>query len=263
MNVAECAVVATATAKQAGALLLEHFGKAQKVEQKSRTDFRTRADTASDTFIRAAIEKEYPYHQILSEELTAKETSSPFVWVVDPLDGTTGFVLGDWNFAVCIGLYHHRRPILGVIYAPKRDELYTAVTGKCASRNYRDIRVSEEENLSRAIIGVEPGKTPGRERKADMERKLLADDGVRICVTWASAATSLAAVAAGNLNGFISHKLEPWDMAAAVPILRSAGAKVTDLEGKEWQLGDESIVAANPVLHTKLLKKIKRRKFFS
>jgi len=249
------------TALDAGVLLLDFFGKAQEVEQKSRTDFRTRADREADLLIRGRIEKYYPLDAINSEELDAKETGSQRRWIVDPLDGTTGFVLGDWNFCVAIGLAVNGKMVLGVIYCPKRETCYWAAAHTPAialiiGRGCTAIRVSDEINLNRAIIALEPGKAPGRERKADMERRLLADDGARISLTWASAAVSLAAVAAGNLDGFVGHKLEPWDMAAAVPILLEAGAKVTNIAGEPWQIGDESIVAANPALHDQILRRI-------
>ena len=228
---------AVATAQEAGALLMEHFGKIQKLEWKLRTNFKTQVDDASDDLIRRRIEARFPGHRIYSEELAAKETGSKFVWVVDTLDGTLPYTIGENHFSVCIGLVHGVTLILGVIFAPMRNELYVAEREGGAFLNGEPIRVADVSNLNHALLPAETGKVPNRERKTELEQQLLAEHGATFVFTYGCASVPLASVARGRLHGFLAHKLEPWDMAAAVPIIQEAGGRVTALDGTEWRLG--------------------------
>lgn len=237
-------------------------------------------DDESDRYIRAEIGKRFPDHGILSEEDDPKNLQAEYVWVIDPLDGTIPYARGiSDHFSVCIALCRCLVPILGVIYCPLRhlgrgefyfarhgagsfvvtDVISSALAGFGLSRaRKRKIRVSGDDDIHHAIVGLDPGKAPGRTRlPLEVETKLVGDDGVLCVSQHICASVSMALVAAGKMNAYAAARLEPWDMAAATVICREAGAKVTALDGKEWELGDESILIANPVLHGKLLDLLK------
>lgn len=240
-------------AKDAGQLLMDNYGGLQRLEFKLKTNFKTQVDDLSDKFIREAIMKEFPDHNIYSEEQNDKQNNSDYSWVVDPLDGTLPYTFGiSDHFGVSIALVKGKTPVVGVIYAPKRNELYVAELNGGAFLNGSPIKVAAVDDINKAMIGVDYGLY-SRDNIINYQRKLLAADGVTYPVSYACASVSLGLVANGKLQGYYALKLEPWDMAAGVIITREAGAKVTNIEGKEWELGDESILAANPKLHQNLL----------
>jgi len=242
------------TAKEAGKLLMDNYGQIQRLEWKLKTNFKTQVDEESDELIRKAIMESFPDHNIYSEELDKREKGSEFSWVIDPLDGTLPYTFGiSDHFGVSIALVKDKTPILGVIYAPKRDELYVAEHGKGAFCNDSKIQISSIDDLNKAMVAVDYGKIE-REKIVDYHRKLLSNDGVTYPVSYGCVSVSLGLVASGKLHGYLGLKLEPWDMAAAVVLNREAGGKVTTISGKEWELGGESILAANPKLHRKLLE---------
>lgn len=249
----ECRKFAVQTAQRAGRLLMRNYGKMQKLEWVLKTNFKTEVDTKSDNLIRAAISKKFPGHNIFSEENLAKDSGSELSWVVDPLDGTIPYRYGiNDHFAVCLGLIRFYNPILGVIYAPKRKELYEAAQGQGAFLNGRPISVSQETNINHVLMGVDSGKL-NRTASLGILEKLRADDGIACDFAGGCASIPLSFVAAGRLHAYLATSLEPWDMTAAVIIIREAGGKVTNLEGENWNLQHQSILAANPILHGKIL----------
>lgn len=241
-------------AMTAGSIQMEYYEKAHRREWKSETDFKTEVDDRCDALIRENIHQRFPNDTIYSEETATYSGTSTRSWVVDPLDGTFMYEAGIGDqFGVAIALEIRNEPILGVLYFPKRDELYTAEKGQGAFCNGDPIRVSGLNNLRQVKMGVNHGKL-GRGRLLRPLKKLWAKDGVTVCILLACATAPLAFTAAGRLHAYMAIGLEPWDMAAAVIIIREAGGKVTHLNGEEWELGDDpSILAANPALHQKLL----------
>lgn len=254
----EYALAAVEIARSAGDILLQYQSKLQQVEWKDRHHFKTQADDASDAFIHEVIKRRYPDHNIFSEELPERETGHDISWVVDPLDGTIPYATGaSDHFGVSIGILSGKDPRVGVINLPQRGRLYRAQAGLGAFVNDEPIRVSDLEDLRPAIIGIDYGKTE-RAQFLPAMNELLSREGVTYPVTYGSAASSLSLVAEGRLHAYCSSKLEPWDMAAGVVLIREAGGTVTTLDGKDWELGDQSILAANPRLHERLLSLLQR-----
>lgn len=240
-------------AHDAGRIVMQHYGKIQQLEWKLSTNFKTAVDDEIDQLIRQRIAKYFPDHSIYSEELEPSKQRSAYSWVIDPLDGTLPYAYGiSDHFGVSIALTRDSQPILGVYYAPARAELYVGQKEQRAWRNDAPVHVAELNDPNKALLGLDYGKVD-RGAILSLQQKLLGPDGVSYTFAHGSAATSLALVAAGRLHGYLALKLEPWDMAAGVILIREAGGKVTDINGKEWELGDESILAANPALHAKLL----------
>ena len=249
------------TAKEAGKVLIDNYGKIQDKEWNLKTNFTTNVDRLTDKLIRDRIIKYFPKHNILSEEERPINKNSEYTWVLDPLDGTIPYTheITD-HFSVCIALVKDKTPILGAIYAPKRDELYFAEQGKGAFCNEKSIKASLEENVNHVIMGLDDGKeteTFQRTLKAHYFELLCSQDGIACPLSSGCASVPLCLVASGKLHAYLALSLEPWDMAAAVIINREAGAKVTNINGKEWNLEDRSILSANPTLHKKIYGMIK------
>ena len=247
-------------ALEAGELLMKNYGKMHQLDWHIRTNFKIEVDRMSDELIRGKIRENFPMHNIYSEEIEGLDNSSEFSWVCDPLDGTIPYTyeISD-HFGVSISLVKDRTPVIGVIYAPKRGELYVAEEGKGAFCNDERMNVSQEHDVNKVLMGLDSGKETARFKRAAVAQyyeKLLASDGIAAPISSACASIPLCLVAKGNLHAYVALSLEPWDMAAAVIINREAGARVTNLEGRVWEIRDESIVTANPILHTKLLRLI-------
>ena len=248
------------TAKEAGKILMDNYGKMQKLEWKLRTNFKTEVDDICDKFIRQKIQESFPKHNIYSEEQDVVDKKSEFSWIIDPLDGTIPYRYGiSDHFSVCVALAREKIPFLGVVYAPKRKELYTAEIGKGAFCNNIPIYASEEENINHVIMGLDNGKETRNFKRASIAKyfnKLLTPKGISCSLSYGCASVPLCLVASGKLHAYLALSLELWDMAAAVIINKEAGARVTTLKGKEWCIDDASILVANTKLHSKLIKLI-------
>lgn len=243
-------------AKNAGKILLKHYGKIQKLDYKTKTDFKTKVDDEVDAFIRESITKVFPDHNILSEENKDKIGESDYTWIVDPLDGTIPYTYGVTDhFAVSIALAKDNVPFLGVIYAPLRKELYVAEQGKGAFCNGKKLKIGNAQPLNQALIGADYCKV-NRTAILPLMNKLLTKDGVTYIVTNACGSVALALVVLGKLHGYFALTLEPWDIAAGVVLLEEAGIKVTSITGKPWHIKESSLLAAHQTLHKELLKVI-------
>jgi myo-inositol-1(or 4)-monophosphatase len=241
-------------AKEAGEYILSQHGKIQEIEYKLLTDFKTKVDDYVDQLLRNKISRQYPRHNIYSEELSPQINDSEYAWVYDPLDGTFNFTNGFLNmFSVSIGLVKGKEALMGVVNVPAMKELFWAQKGEGAYINGKKIAVSQTDDVNKAMVAMDFGKLD-RQRGVKYYNRMLAPDGVRYPAVYACTSVSMIQVANGRLDAYLASNAEPWDYAGAVPIVREAGGRVTTLEGKEWELGDETILVANPVLHDKLLR---------
>lgn len=214
--------------------------------------FRTKVDIEIGEMVRKEIHKAFPEHNIHSEELADKITGSPYTWVIDEIDGTGPYIRKTTDhFSFCIALCKENDPILGVVQAPKRNEVYTAIKGEGAFCNGILIKCNTVTDINHVWMGLGGGKR-NRMRVLPYYIKAMAQDGISCPLESGCASVPLCLVASGNIEAYLAIGLEPEDMAAAVVINREAGCKVTSLEGKPWRLGDESILTANPELHYKL-----------
>lgn len=246
-------------AKGAGAILREGFRKETKTTQKSEYfwDIVTEYDLAAEKFIIEKIQKKRPHDGILTEENTnLSESKKKHFWVVDPLDGTHAFVKGLAQFSVSIAFISNKELKFGAVYDPVAQELFFAEKGRGAKLDGKKIKVSPREDLIFSMTALIMGsaKTSKRERKAFYD--VVLEHGFWLS-RMESTALSGGYTAAGRYDIFASKNLAPWDYAAAGLILQEAGAKVTDFEGKPYRWNSSSIVAANPVLHKKLLRELK------
>jgi myo-inositol-1(or 4)-monophosphatase len=244
--------IAVRAARTAGDIIVRSMDRVNllTITPKGRNDFVSEVDRQAEREIIHTLQKAYPTHAFLGEESGRQgPAKTDFIWVIDPLDGTTNFLHGFPQFCVSIALLHRGRIEKGVIYDPLRQELFTAARGAGASLNNRRIRVSKQNGLKGALLGT--GFPFKDQRHVDaylgMMRDLMRDTaGIRRA---GSAALDLAYVAAGRLDGFWEIGLKKWDMAAGVLLIQEAGGIVTDLEGKDKYLESGNVLTANPKLH--------------
>ena len=219
---------AVAWAKHAGEIQLASFRKKNLgIETKSNEhDIVTFVDKSCESYLLSQIAEKYPSHAVLGEETGMHEKKSPFLWVIDPLDGTTNYSQGLPLFCVSIGLQYEGRTIIGVVYAPYLDELYTAVAGEGAYCNGKPIHVSEKCRLDRSVLctGFPVDKDRNPDNNLDNVARIL--PLVRGLRRQGSAAYDLCCTAAGFLDGFWEMGLSPWDVCAGALIVNEAGGEV-------------------------------------
>jgi myo-inositol-1(or 4)-monophosphatase len=245
------------TAHDAGRILAERFGRIIQISNKGDIDLVTEADLAAELFIIERIKSYHPRHAILAEEAEAagerhEGLDSEWKWIVDPLDGTTNYAHGYPCFCVSIALERAGRVELGVIYDPIREETFAAERGEGATLNGRRIRVSEVDDLNRALLCTGfPYDVRGR---ADFARHfnnfIMHGQAVR---RDGSAALDLAAVACGRFDGFWEEGLRPWDVAAGVILVEEAGGRVSDYNGSPFDIYTPPILASNGLVHERMM----------
>ena len=247
--------IATGWAKEVGKIHLSYFrGTNLGIETKSNIyDVVTRADKQGEAFLLEQIQKLFPGHGILGEESGAHSGTGDYLWVLDPLDGTNNFSQGLPVFTVSIGLQYKGETVLGVVYAPYLNEMYTAVKGKGAYLNGEPIRVSGKSALEESVLGT--GFPYDKDVNPDNNAANLASilphlRGIR---RMGSAAYDLACVAAGFLDGYWELALHSWDICAGALLVEEAGGIVRSFREDRGI----SIMAGNESLVKKIGEKIK------
>ena len=251
--------IAVRAARRAGDVIVRHVDRlgSLNVSAKGRNDFVSEVDKMAEAEIIATVQQSYPDHAFLAEESGATGESE-FVWIIDPLDGTTNFLHGFPVFAVSIAL--RQRDVLqhGVIYDPMRQELFTASRGQGAQLDGRRIRVSKRTALDGALIGTGfpyRGNTVWMDQYLEMFRSVaMQSAGLR---RPGAAALDLAYVAAGRLDGFWELGLSPWDIAAGALMVREAGGLVGDLQGNDGYMESGHVLAAPPKVFAALIATLK------
>jgi myo-inositol-1(or 4)-monophosphatase len=248
--------VAVMAARRAGAVLGRNFNKRDKltVEKKGHNDYVTSADLAAEKAIIDVIHKHYPDHAILAEE-SGVQGDSDYVWIIDPLDGTTNYLHGFPVFGISIALQIEGRLEHAVVYEPMREELFTASRGAGAQLDGHKIRVSGNKDLERSLIGT---GFPYRQADEELEPYLAMlakviknTSGVR---RPGSAALDLCSVACGRLDAFWETGLKSWDLAAGTLIIREAGGIVSALDGAENHMETGHVLTGSPRIYRGLAK---------
>jgi myo-inositol-1(or 4)-monophosphatase len=242
---------AVQAARAAGNLLLRRLGRVQKVRRKGPKDLVTAADVAAEECIRRMLHGRFPAIGFLGEE--GRGIDGPGGrWIVDPLDGTIGFIAGLPFFGVSIGLERRDRLEAGVIFLPRLGELFVAERGRGAWLNGRRLRVSRTSRLGNAVVALWHDDTVWRDRRL---RERIARLALRVrSLRIFGAAFSLAYVAAGRLDGYWEQSANPWDVAAGILLVGEAGGQVTDGTGGPFELMQPVILASNGRIHRHLVK---------
>ncbi|MEL4898613.1 inositol monophosphatase family protein [Crocosphaera sp. Alani8] len=251
--------VATEAAMTAGVILEDLVGKLEKIEEKGRPgDLVTEADKKAEVTVLNILKRRVPDHQILAEESGKIGTNdSDYLWVIDPLDGTTNYAHGYPASAVSVGLLWQGKSIVGAIYNPFTKELFRGAKGLGATLNYRPIKVSQTEQLSNSLLVT--GFAYDRRETRDTNYPEFCylthiTQGVRRA---GSASLDIASVACGRLDGYWERGLSPWDIAAGIVILEEAGGKVTAYDESPLKLEEGRLLATNGKIHGSLSQALK------
>lgn len=263
------------TGYEAGEVILKFQKKRQmlNITNKGAEGIASDADEASEKVIIDLIKEHYPKHEILSEEDFSKKNQKTFsgihkkdfLWIIDPLDGTNNFVNGIPIYAISMALMHKGQEVAGLVYNPLSGECFFAAKDYGAFlidfrinplKKNQLIQKVNDKKMEDCIFSPAPVYDIAHkfERQLSAFRKSIV--GARAVRRLGSAALELCYVANGNFDGYWEKNLKPWDVAAAILICREAGVKVTDFDGKKYNILKDSIIAASDPLHSRILGKI-------
>ncbi len=247
-------------AKEAGKIILDYYLKdVDAISKKNTYDLVTKADLDAENRIISIIKDKFPEHSILTEESGEERNKSDYCWIIDPLDGTNNFYHKFPVFCVSIALYKKEKPLIGVVFDPIKKELFSAEKNRGAFLNDKQIKVSNVNSLNKSLLALgfyyERGslmrKTLGQMKKFFYENV----HGLRRA---GSAALDLCYTACGRFDGYWELKLNPWDYAAGSLILTEAGGRITDIQGKKYNLLMGNVAASNGRIHKKMLQILKQ-----
>ena len=263
------AVLATASkaARAAGELIREKVGADVIKTKAGAKDLLTEVDGHCQETIEAMVMMEHPTHTFLGEESVEpgadassvalqQVASAEYLWICDPIDGTTNFASGMPLSAVSIGVAHRGELIVGVVYDPFRDELFESVAGGATTLNGASVRVDDATDVGDAVVAA--GSPPSARSMAPSLRGVCAiSPHVRTVRMLGSAAIMMAWVACGRLSAYFEPDLNAWDTAAGALLIRGAGGRVTGLDGEEYVLKTRTLLCSNGATHGKLLSMLR------
>jgi myo-inositol-1(or 4)-monophosphatase len=234
--------------------------RAKSAVSKRGDDFATKVDLEIERQVVDALAKAtgIPVH---GEEFGGAELDSPWVWVLDPIDGTFNYAAGSPMAAILLGLLHDGDPVAGLTWLPFTGERYVAVSGGPLTKSGVPQEPLATVELADSVIGVgtfnadSRGRFPGRYRLAVLEELSRVSSRLRM---HGATGIDLAYVADGILGGSISFGHHVWDHAAGVALVRAAGGIVTNLAGEEWTPDSRSALAAAPGVHAQILEVLRR-----
>ncbi len=241
-------------AQAAGKVLKANLGTLQKIAYKGAVDIVTDVDRLSQETVYNALGTRFPTHSFLAEEDLNDNRGSEFCWIIDPLDGTTNYTHSFPFFCVSIALQKNNEIVVGVVYDPMRDEMFSAVKGKGATLNGNRIRVSSVEELDKSLLSTGFPYDIRESRENNLQHFsnfAIRTQAVRRC---GSAAIDLCYVACGRFDGFWEMKLNPWDVAAGVVIVEEAGGRTSDFRGEKVDVFGKEVVASNDRIHMQMIK---------
>jgi myo-inositol-1(or 4)-monophosphatase len=244
-------------AARRGAAVLEEWRQRFQVREKARADLVTEADLASQRTIREFLLSQFPEHAFLGEEADGSSTVTPApdrpTWIVDPLDGTTNYVHDFPLYCVSIGLQLGGELVVGVVFEPARQEMFTAARGLGAWLGTRRLHTTQTGRLEEALLATGfPPDLRGQERMLDWWRHFsLRAQSVR---RTGSTALNLAYLAAGRFDGYWAFDNHVWDVAGGTVLVREAGGEITNVDGSPYDPYTPDALASNGPLHHVLLE---------
>ncbi|MEE8335071.1 MAG: inositol monophosphatase family protein [Candidatus Neomarinimicrobiota bacterium] len=248
---------ALAAGKKSAAAILSALDKPKNLDFKGRTDLVTDSDRRSEEIIISQIIKNYPDHGLLAEESGKKTGNSDFLWVIDPLDGTTNFVHGFPAFAVSIACLKKGIPVIGVCIELPEFKIYSAQIHQGAFLDNVPIKVSRNRKLSQSLLVTGFGYEHGDLWQTNLKLFKLFTAQTRGVHRTGSAVLDLCYVARGIYDGFWELDLHPWDTAAGIILVNEAGGKVTGMDGLPFSIFKKQLLAANSALHPEMLREMK------
>lgn len=245
-------------ARQAGSILSQGYEKHDiQVDYKGEIDLVTEFDHRSEEYLLGEVARQFPGHSVLSEETGGIDGSDEHLWIIDPLDGTVNYAHGIPIYSVAVAYAYRGELRLGAVYDPSRDEMFLAEKGRGAWLNGRPLRVKQVSELTHALMVTGfpyDVRTTAENNLPNYANFALKSQGVR---RLGSAALDLCYIAAGRFDGYWELSLKAWDLCAGALIALEAGVKVTDVRGEvNFFQPPLSVIAANPVLHQKILQEL-------
>lgn len=249
-------------AKETGRNQLTQFGKKLSYKTKSSTiDLVTQVDSDSENHILAEIQKKYPQHSILAEETGFSDKNSEFIWIIDPLDGTTNYKNNLPIFAVSIALQKNGETICGVVYNPAADKCFYAEKDKGAYLNNKKIEISSSITLSDSLIAT--GFPYIHDKYYDLSFDIFKDfyDATQGVRRLGAASLDLCFVAMGRYAGFYEFNLKSWDICAGLLIAKEAGATCSDWNNKPVPFSGKRVLCNNGFIHNEMMKILNKNKY--
>ena len=238
-------------AARSGDFIRPHFGDAAlAVETKSDLTPVTAADRGAEQFLRDLIRQNYPAHGVIGEEFGPENADAEFVWVLDPIDGTKSFISGTPLWGTLIALLHRGQPVLGAIHLVALHQLLIG-DGATTTLNDRPVRTRATARLADATVLTSDTRNLARFQPAAPGDRLVAE--AKLFRTWGDC-YGYALVAAGWADAMLDPIMNPWDIAALVPVIRGAGGVITDWSGGPPYPAQSTIAAATPELHAAVLR---------
>jgi histidinol phosphatase-like enzyme (inositol monophosphatase family) len=237
-------------ARASGDFLRPLFGQhSLAVELKGDLSPVTAADRGAEELLRRLIKARFPSHGILGEEFGPENTDAEFVWVLDPVDGTKSFITGVPLWGTLIALLHHGQPVLGCIHQPVLNQLVIG-NNTTTTLNGTPVRCRATAALADATLLTCDWLTPAQYQDAAAFDRLA--KSARLCRTWGDAYGYLL-LATGWADVVVDPVMNPWDIAALVPVIRGAGGVITDWNGGPAYPAKSTVAAATPELHAATL----------
>ncbi|EKE02731.1 MAG: hypothetical protein ACD_20C00337G0002 [uncultured bacterium] len=251
-------LAAKEAALEAGEIHLSFFGKNNEIAHKlNEFDLVTNIDKMSEERIISIIHGHFPDHEILGEESGTHEgKSSEYVWIIDPLDGTTNYSHNFPHFAVSIGLLYKGEIVLGVVYDPFKNETFWAAKETGSFLNADPIKVSQADTIKKSLLatGFPYERAEAMEENLKYFCKLIYE--AQAIRRPGAASLDLCYVACGRLDGFWELNLSPWDTTAGACIIKEAGGKVTNFGTDKFDIYTKNIIASNSLIHEQIAKVI-------
>ena len=251
-------VVAVEAAIAASHIIMEALEKPRVANHKGKTDLVTETDLHSENIIKSIIRASYPDHDLLAEESEKESSESDFLWIIDPLDGTTNFVHGYPSFAVSIALLFQNKPLIAVVLEMPNTKLYTAIKNEGVWCEGQPFTCSQTDSIEKSLLLTGFGYEHGElwERNMALFKDFTdKSHGVR---RLGAAAVDLCHVASGKVDGYWEFDLKPWDSAAGILIAQEAGCVVSQMDGSDYSIYDNNILVANPKIHGEMILEIKK-----
>ena len=239
--------IALEATRAAGAIIREGWNSDREITFKGRADIVTDIDVKAENAVLEILTGAFPDFGVLAEESSLVAGSSPYRWVVDPLDGTRNYAQSIPHFCTIVALAEDDEVIAGVVYDPVREETFTAAKGQGAFLNGAPISVSETTELSRSLLSFDLGYVDEKAGLAiDLLRALW--PGMYSVRLMGSAGLGVAYAASGRVDLFFHHSLSPWDIAAGLILAKEAGGRVVDRQGNDAGLFTPSVICSSPIL---------------
>lgn len=253
--------VAMESARKAGKIQIKNLGKLKSIsfkDVKGKNDIVTKIDTECEDLIISKLRERFPRHSILAEEGGNHNNSdSQYKWIVDPLDGTMNYSNDYPFFCISIALEYKDEVVLGIIYDPVRDEMFSAEKGKGAKLNDKRVFVSKTDKIEASFVVCGTfyyHNEKLKEKHFSILKRI--NEKVRGIRRDGSAALDLCYVACGRYDAFWECGLKAWDVAAGSLIVEEAGGKITKYSGSEFSIYEQELLASNSLVHNNLIELI-------